>query len=50
MKYRLNLAIEKELIDAAKKYAKQQYTSVTGLVRQYFLKLKCELERSEHKT
>ncbi len=40
MKHRINFAIEQELIDAAKEYAKQQYTSVTDLVRQYFLQLK----------
>jgi len=44
MKHRINFAIEQELIDAAREYAKQQYTSVTDLVRQYFLKLKRELE------
>jgi len=47
MKHRINFAIEQELIDAAKEYAKRQYTSVTDLVRQYFLKLKRELERNE---
>ena len=47
MKHRINFAIEQELIDAAKEYAKRQYTSVTDLVRQYFLKLKRELEGSE---
>ena len=47
MKHRLNLAIEKELIDAAKQYASEHYISVTQLVRNYFLQLKLELERSE---
>jgi len=46
MKHRINFAIEQELIDAAREYAKRQYTSVTDLVRQYFLQLKRELERS----
>jgi len=48
MKHRINFAIEQELIDAARESAKQQYTSITDLVRQYFLKLKRELERSEN--
>jgi hypothetical protein len=47
MKHRINFAIEQELIDAAREYAKRQYTSITDLVRQYFLSLKRELERSE---
>jgi hypothetical protein len=47
MKHRINFAIEQELIDAAREYAKQQYTSITDLVRQYFLSLKREIERSE---
>jgi len=47
MKHRINFAIEQELIDAAQKYAKREYTSITNLVRQYFRKLQRELERSE---
>jgi len=47
MKHRINFAIEQELIDAAQKYAKQEYTSITNLVRQYFLQLKRELEALE---
>jgi phage anti-repressor protein len=47
MKHRINFAIEQELIDAAREYAKRQYTSMTDLVRQYFLSLKRELERNE---
>ena len=47
MKHRINFAIEQELIDAAKEYAKRQYISVTDLVRQYFLQLKRELEALE---
>ena len=47
MKRQLNITIEEELINAAKQYAKQNYSSVSQLVRDYFLQLKRELERSE---
>ena len=39
--------MDKELVDVAKKYAKLKYTSVTQIVRDYFLQLKDEIERRE---
>lgn len=42
----LTLYVDTELIEVAKEYAKANYTSVSNLVRQYFLGLKRELERS----
>ncbi len=47
MKRQLNITIEEELINAAKQYAQQNYSSISQLVRDYFLKLKRELERNE---
>ncbi len=47
MKRQLNIILEEELINAAKQYAKQNYTSVSQLIRNYLLQLKRELERSE---
>ena len=47
MKHKLTLSMDKELVDVAKKYAKLKYTSVTQIVRDYFLQLKCELENAE---
>jgi hypothetical protein len=38
------MSLDKELVDTAKKYAKLKYSSVTQIVRDYFLQLKCELE------
>ncbi len=47
MKRQLNITIEEDLINVAKQYAKQNYTSVSQLIRNYLLQLKRELERSE---
>jgi len=47
MKHKLTMSMDKELVLIAKKYAKLKYTSVTQIVRDYFLQLKRELERSE---
>ena len=41
------MSMDKELVDIAKKYAKLKYTSVTQIVRDYFLQLKSELEALE---
>jgi len=47
MKHRLVITVDKELIDAAKEYAKLHYTTVSQLIRNYLADLKRELERSE---
>ena len=47
MKRQLNITIEEDLINVAKQYAQKNYTSVSQLIRSYFLQLKRELERSE---
>ena len=47
MKHKLTMSMDKELVLIAKKYAKLKYTSVTQIVRDYFLQLKNELEALE---
>ena len=44
MKRQLNITIEDELVNIAKQYAKRNYTSISQLIRNYFLQLKRELE------
>ncbi len=47
MQVQLNFRLDTELADFLKRYAKQEYTSVSQVLRSLVLQLKRSVERSE---
>ena len=47
MKQRMSITVDKELVEAAKKYAKHHYTSVSQLFRNFLAELEGELRENE---
>ena len=47
MQVQLNFRLDTELADFLKRYAKQEYTSVSQILRSLVLQLKRSIERSE---